>query len=137
MNTNFLTFANKMTLWLIVAACLSINLPIAFGSINLGLLLIFWLISGGYQTKYQAIMNNPGALVALGLLALYGLGISYSSASLQDSVHYFLKYLKLLLIPLIVGLAISDRYRKYAINAFLISLIGYLVVSYLNWFGVV
>lgn len=136
MNANFLRLTNSMALWLIVAACFSINLPIAFGSISLGLFLIFWLISGGYKAKYHAIINNPGALVALGLIALYGLGISYSSASLQDSVHYFLKYSKLLLIPLMVGLAFSDRYRKYAINAFLISLIGYLAVSYLNWFGI-
>lgn len=135
-NTNILRLSNKMALWLLVAACFSINLPIAFGSVSLCLFLIFWLISGQYKAKYDAIINNPGALVALGLFALYGLGVSYSSASLQDSVHYFLKYSKLLLIPLIIGLALSDHYRKYAVNAFLVSLIGYLAVSYLNWLGI-
>lgn len=135
MNNKYLYPINSIIGLLIIAAAFSINLPVAFGSLSLGLILIFWLISGDYQKKCCLIAGNPGALVALALLALYALGIAYSSASLTESSHYFLKYLKLLLIPVIVTTLFCERYRKHVINAFLISLIGYLFVSYLNWFG--
>lgn len=135
MSDKYLSLMNTMTTWLIIAAVFSINLPIAFGSISLGLLLIVWLVSGDYQKKYRLISANPGALVALLLLALYAIGITYSTAPLNESAHYFLKYLKLLLIPIAVSTLFLDRYREYAINAFLISLIGFLLVSYLNWLG--
>lgn len=135
MNNKYLSLTNTTTIWLIIAAVFSINLPIAFSSISLGLLLIFWIISGSYHKKYLLVVANPGAIVALVLLALYAVGIAYSSASPSDSFHYFLKYLKLLLIPIIVSTLFFDRYRKYVINAFLISLIGFLAVSYLNWLG--
>ena len=136
MKNTLLSFTNIALIWLVIAASFSINLPIAFGSISLGLFVMLWPISGGYGAKFALIKNNPGALVALALLALYGLGIFYSSASFHDSFHYFMKYAKFLLIPLIVAALVSDKHRQYAINAFLISLIGYLVVSYLNWVGV-
>ncbi len=132
---NFATYPKLLALWMLIAASFSINLPIAFGSFSLGLFLLFWAISGDYKNKLAAILGNPGALVALMFFCLYGIGITYSSASLQDSVHYFLKHAKLLVIPLSIAIVTTDRYRDYVINAFLISLIGYLMVSYLNFMG--
>lgn len=123
------------TIFLLIAACFSINLPVAFGSVSLALFLMFWLISGDYGDKLASIKNNPGALAALGLLGLYALGVTYSSAALPEAFHYLMKYIKFLIIPLVVGALVSDRYRTYALNAFLLSLIGYLIISYLNWFG--
>ena len=135
MHNRLTSLANSATPLLIILAVFCINLPIAFGSVSLVLLLICWLFSGDYQSKFKLIKANPGALIALGLLALYGLGVLYSSAPLGEAFHYFLKYSKLLLIPMLVSVLTSEQHRKYAINAFLISLIGYLAVSYLNWFG--
>ena len=135
MKKNFLSLTNLIALWLIVAASFSINLPVAFGSISLGLLLIIWIISGNYGQKFTLILSNPGAQIALAFLGLYALGTVYSSASWHVSLHYFLKYAKLLIIPLVIGMSISQKYQKFAINAFLISMIGYLIISYLNWLG--
>lgn len=127
---------NFLPLLLIIASVFSINLPIAFGSTFLTLFVATWFLSGKYKSKINIIKENPGALIALVLWGLYGLGILYSSASLHDSFHFFMKYAKLLIVPLIVSVLTTDKYRGYAINAFLISLILYLFVSYLNWFGV-
>lgn len=135
MSKEFLSKKINVLFWLILAATFSINLPVAFGSLSLGLFLIFWLIFGNYQTKLSSIINNPGALIALAFLGLYAIGMTYSSASWHDSFHYFTKYTKLLIIPLVIGISLCERYRKYVINAFLISLIGYLFISYLNWLG--
>ena len=129
------SFSQMSTLWLLIAASFSINLPVAFGSVSLGFFLIFWLISGSYVSKLALITKNPGALAALGLLGLYAIGVTYSSAPLPEAVHYLMKYIKFLVIPLVVGALVSGRDRRYALNAFLVSLIGYLIISYLNWFG--
>ena len=137
MQQSNLSFLQQSTLWLLIAASFSINLPVGFGSVTLGLFLILWAVSGAYKTKFALVANNPGALVALAFLGLYALGTTYSSASWHDALHYLLKYAKFIVIPLAVGALLSDRYRQYALNAFLISLILYLVVSYLNWFGLV
>ena len=135
MENHFFRLTNAIVLWLIVAASFSINLPVAFGSVSLGLFLIFWIISGAYNQKFSLISKHPGAQISLALLTFYALGMTYSSASWHDSFHYFMKYAKLLIIPLVIGVSFSDRYRNYAINAFLISMIGYLLISYLNWLG--
>lgn len=136
MKNNFFNLTNRISLWLIVLASFSINLPIAFGSISLVLFLFFWLLSGDYGNKFELIVNNSGALIALLFLSLYAIGVAYSSAPFHDSFHYFTKYAKFLLIPLVVSMMVSEKYRSYAVNSFLISLIAYLVVSYLNWLGV-
>ena len=135
MNNKNLSLMNSLMFLLIITAAFSINLPIAFGSVALGLTLICWLISGNYKKKYSLIVGNPGALLSIALLALYAVGVVYSSASMAESSHYFFKYSKLLLIPIIVSALYSERYRHYIINAFLLSLIGYLLVAYLNWLG--
>lgn len=136
MKNKTLSFNSSVMIWLIIAASFSINLPIAFGSIYISLFLILWLASGDYAIKLTLIKNNPGAIVALLLFCAYAIGTTYSSASIHDSTHYLMKYSKLLLIPLIVAVVTDEKYRKYAINAFLISLLGYLLVSYLNWLGI-
>jgi O-antigen ligase len=135
MNKNFLTFSKEATLWLIISASFFIGSPIAFGSISLGLFLIFWMLSGDYRAKLLLIIHNPGAQISLLFLGIYAIGMTYSSAEWHDSLHYLTKYAKLLIIPLVIGVMVSERYRKYAVNAFLIGVIGYLLVSYLNRLG--
>ena len=131
----FLRYKNTILILLIGASIFSINLPIAFGSIFLSLFLAIWVCSGGYKYKINSIKKNPGAMVSLLLLLCYALGIIYTTAPFNEGVHYFIKYLKLLLIPMIISISIPDKYKDYLINAFLGSLIIYLCISYINWLG--
>ena len=128
-------FTNLCMLYLLIAASFSINLPIAFGSVCLTLFLVFWLISGSYLSRLSLILMNPGARISLMLLGLYTIGVTYSSATWHDSIHYLAKYAKILIIPFAITVITTDKHRNYVINGFLISLIGYLIVSYLNWLG--
>ena len=73
--------------------------------------------------------------VSLVLLGLYVIGIFYSSAEWHERLTYLGKYQKLLFIPLIIGSMKTDRMRNYALNAFLLSMIFVLLVSYCKWFG--
>ncbi len=137
MKAKYLEVTQNITLWLIIFACFSINLPTAFMSISSVGILVFWVISGDYKIKFERITNSPIAIIAIVLFVLYVLGTLYSTASWHDRLKYLLKYEKLLLIPLIVSVLSLSRVRAYAINAFLISSIIVLLASYFKWLGLI
>jgi O-antigen ligase len=104
-------------------------------SVSTGLLLICWLLSGSYKDKLDIAKKNPAVLVSALLLCLYGIGTFYSSADMEHANDIFLKYNKLLLIPIVVTALTSEKIRVYAINAFLICSIIVLIISYLKLLG--
>lgn len=137
MKNNYLAFTQTTTLWLIVFASFCVALPTAFMSWAMGLFVIFWLLSGNYKIKFERIKNNPAALASIALFILYAIGTLYSSASWNMRLDFLMKYHKLLFIPLIISVMYSEKIRQYAINAFLISMIMVLIISYLKWLGLV
>ncbi len=126
-----------ITEWLVIAACISINLPTAYMTVSHILLVSFWLISGNYQHKYTVIKQNPIALASLILLGAYITGVIYSSAPLSERLSGLSHYYKLLLIPVIISVLHEPKIRRLAINAFLFSSIAVLVISYLKWLQVI
>ena len=136
MKNNYISFTQTAAIYLIILACFSVNLPNAFMSIASGLFFIFFLISGDYKLKFERVYKNPGAVIAIVFLIAYGIGLTYTSAPHQYAFNFFLKYDKLLFIPIIVGLLTREQHRKYCINAFLICSIIVLIISYLKWLGI-
>ena len=106
-------------------------------SITLGFLIIFWVLSANYKVKFQYIKTNPAATVSVALFTLYMIGTIYSSAHWNMRLDFLMKYHKLLLIPIIISVLDSDKYRKYAMNTFLMGMILVLTISYMKWLGVV
>ena len=137
MKNKYLKFMQNTMLWLIVFASFSSALPTAFMSVATVLLMFFWIISGDYKAKLERVVNNPAALAAIALFVLYAVGTLYSSASWGDRLNFLMKYHKLLFIPLIVSVLCCEKIRRYAMDAFLFSMIIILVVSYLKWLGFV
>ena len=136
MKNNYITFTQTAAIYSIVLACFCVNLPTAFMSIASGLLFIFFIFSGDYKLKFERIYKNPGAFIAIVFLGAYGIGLTYSSASNQNAFAIFLKYDKLLFIPILVALLTREKHRKYCINAFLICSLIVLIISYLKWLGI-
>lgn len=128
---------HHLLIFLVIFACFSIALPTAFMSIAMGLLVLVWLVSGDYSAKIKLISNNPAALIAAALFCLYGLGMLYSSAAWDMRLAWWLKYHKLLYIPLIISVLTNEKYREYAIQAFLAGMLLVLIISYLKWLGIV
>ena len=128
---------HHLLIFLVIFACFSIALPTAFMSIAMGLFVLVWLVSGNYTAKIKLISNNPAAMVAVALFCLYGLGMLYSSASWDMRLTWWFKYHKLLYIPLIVSVLTNEKYREYAIQAFLAGMLLVLIISYLKWLGIV
>jgi O-antigen ligase len=137
MKNSYLKFTQSATLWLIVVTSFCIALPTTFMSIATVLFMIFWAISGDYKIKFERISSNPAALASIALFCLYAIATLYSSAPWDHRLSFLGKYQKLLLIPLIVSVMYSEKFRQYAINAFLLSMIMVLIISYLKWLGIV
>ena len=134
--SKYLSITQNIMMGLILLSCISIWLPIAFMSVFMSLFMIVWLISGNYADKFARIKQNPAAVSATALLALYAVGISYSSTSSHAAFTFGAKYHKLLFIPMIASVLYDDKLRKLALNMFLGASLIILVLSYLNWFGV-
>lgn len=127
----------KIVQYLIIFSCFSIVLPTAWISITTGLILIFWLISGQYKEKFIRILHNPAALSALAVFSFYIIGVFYSSVSFNEAKIFLLKYLKLILIPIIISIIDSNKMRDYAFNAFLLGSLILLFISYFKWLSII
>ena len=118
---------------LIVFACFSISMPTAWMSIATGLILIFWILSGRFSEKFNRILNNPVAMGASILLLIYFAAMFYSSASWDMRRLFLLKYIKLLLIPVVISSVNSERIREISLQAFLLGIFILLSISYMKW----
>lgn len=137
MLNRYLEFAERSQFYLIIFACFSIALSTAFMSISMGLFVLVWMLSGNFAKKFQLIIDHPGALIAIALFVLYGVGMLYSTASWDVRLSWWLKYHKLLYIPLIISVLTQEKYRSLALKAFLAGMLMILAASYLKWLGVI
>ena len=122
----------KIIYFFIFLSCFSIAMPTAWMSISTFCLLVFWLISGRWGDINQ-LRKSSAVIAALGLLVIYVFSFFYSSAPSSQALNYLMKYLKLLIIPIIVTSIYSKKIRNYAINIFLISIGITLFLSYAKW----
>jgi O-antigen ligase len=106
-------------------------------SIIIGIFIILWLVSGQWKDKFKRIASNQGAVIAIVLFVLYGIGLTYSAADWPHKFSWWLKYHKLLYIPMIVSILQTEKHRKYAVNAFILSSILVLTISYSEWLHII
>lgn len=123
--------------WLAISACFAVSLKTAVFSIIIGVFIILWATSGRWKDKVTRVLANPAAIIPIILFLLYGIGISYSDAEWSYKLSWWLKYHKLLYIPIIVSVITNDTHRKYAINAFILSSILVLIISYSEWLNII
>jgi len=112
-------------------------LPTAWLSLLLAPCILFWLLSGDFRNKWERIRTNPGALAALALFLLYGIGTLYSPVPWNEALAGWGKYHKLLYIPLAVSLLDDTVWRRRAADAFFWGMLLILALSYLKWLGIV
>lgn len=136
MTNRYSATSEQILVYLAIFACLSIALPTAFMSISMGLFVIIWAVSGNYSEKFQIIRNHPAALMSIALFCLYGLCMFYSSAPWSMRLTWWMKYHKLLYIPMIISILSIEKNRRIALYAFLAGMLLVLFISYLKWMGI-
>lgn len=121
----------------VILACFSIFFPTFFLSASLVFIVIFWVLSGNLNHKFSVIKNNKSALAAIGLFCFYIFGVFYSSAQLNESSNFLLKYFKLLLIPILVSGLRDENIANKCINAFIFGGFVVLALSYMKFFKLI
>lgn len=137
MNLTYSKFTHNLSIFFVLVSIFCIQLPTRYMDISLGILFIFWAISGNYAYKFRRIISNPGAIVSLILFLVIGLCTLFSPELKNESFRAWFRYHGLLFIPVIISLIDENKYRDYAINTFLICSSIVLLISYLKWFGIV
>ncbi len=120
---------------MVVASAFSIPMSTAMMSISTGLLLLFWLLSGNFGEKFRTIGQSSISLWALGLFLLLAIGLTYTSAEASAAFDTFGKYKKLLFVPIIISLLLSEKWRRAAIYGFALGMTIILLISCLRYFS--
>jgi O-antigen ligase len=128
--------AENVVRWAVVLLGCSIPVSVAADNVLLGIILLCWLLGGGYREKLVAIRGNPVALAALALCGLYLTGTLYTIGSGSEVLTTLSKAARLLLIPALMPLMQQAEWRKRGIAAFQASMLVTLLLSYLLWMGI-
>ena len=122
----------------VVTVLIGFFLPIsgAIDNLLVIVLLFAWLLSGNWRSKWENVAQSPVARVLLTFLLLAALGTAWGQGSGAERLHYFAKYLILLLpVCLIAAPPGAEQARRAAI-AFGLGIGLTLLLSYLIWAGV-
>lgn len=130
--TNFFGIASKICA---VGAAAAIVLSTAATVILFPLVNLLSLASGNLREKFNLIIRNPVSLMFLVFCAMFLVGVTYSTASWPDILAMLRKYDKFLLGIMFFPIFIEERWRDYAINAFMVAVLVLLIASYLNSHG--
>ena len=120
---------------MVYALTFSLFLGTAVFSIVIAFVIPLWLMSGEWNVKFRSIKNNPVVLSALLLFVVITLGLLWSHVPWSEKLPMYMKYHKLLYIPIVVCILQTDVQRKNALNAFLIVSLGILFISYGKFLG--
>jgi len=135
--TQYQNVINRKVLpFLVCALTFSLFLGTAVFSILIALTVIVWLVSGEYGTKFVAIKGNPVVYAALALFLVFTIALLWSHVTWAEKLPMYMKYHRLLYIPIVVSIIQTESQRRNAINAFLIVSLLILFISYGKFIGV-
>jgi len=123
--------AGRVNPWLI--ALLALSLPLSTSAVTaLALLiLLLWVVSGAYGSKFKEIFRNEVCVAVLVYLALHGLGLLWTK-EMDDGVDMLAKQWKLLMLPVFLS-TLQLEHRRRTFYFFLAGLTLMMVTTYLAW----
>lgn len=112
-------------------------LPVSTAASNIlaGLLLAAWLVRADFRADWRELTGNPVAVAALGLFALFVLGLAWSEDP-EQGLAVVRKEWKLLLLPVFLFCARREHAGRY-VDAYLLSMALCVVLSFAVWFELV
>ena len=122
---------------LAVATAFAIPLSTSLTGVLFVLTVGLFYLAGNWQDKIMFIFYNRIALYLLLFFSFFVVGMTYTTASLSDALAMLGKYDKLLFAVLLLPIFREERWRNYALNAFITAVGILLFFSYLKYFGVI
>lgn len=125
--------AGRLNTWLLAIMAFVLPLSTSALSVLAILILVVWLVEGGYREKLRVISTNPVAMAVLLYLALYVIGLLWTE-DLANGLDVLKKYWKLMLLPVFLTTARWEMRRVYT-GFFLAGMTIAMTMTYLAWFG--
>ena len=130
------TRSDNAARWAAIAIGFSVPVSVAADNILMPLVFLLWILGGNFREKFRIIRENPVALSALGLLGCLAMGMFYGNAPFHKALDTLGKYIDLLFVPVFITLFRNEAARKWALKAFVASMLLTLFLSYMLKFGV-
>jgi len=126
----------KVYQYLLIALAFIFPLTVAGGNLVIGIIVLMWILSGNYKTKFNQIINNKLAILSILFFSLHVLGLIWT-----DDTKWGLTIVKkmsdfLFLLPILLTIT-KKEYIKYYISAFILAMTLTEVLSYLVWFEII
>lgn len=118
-----------------VAFAFFLPLSTTFSDICFTAAVFLSVLAGPLQQKFAIIKRTPVSYLFIALFLFLFIGMSYSRLPFSEAFDFFSKYDKLLFAVLLLPLFAEEKWRKYAIYAFLAAMIITLLLSYSKYFG--
>ncbi len=131
------TRLDQASYYVVLLAAFSLPFSTAITNLLFGLTVLLIVIGNNWPNKWRIIKTNPLTPWVIMLFVVYVIGISYSLGSWHNRFHELGKYHKLLLIPLLMPLFVTKKWRVRVVAAFLLAMLITLVLSYLQYFDLI
>ncbi len=118
---------------LLILFAFALPLSTSAGSILAILLILSWLITGGFKERFHEIARNPVTITVLLYVLLHVAGLLWTD-NLEWGLEILRKQWKLLLFPLFLGIARKEHTNHY-MAAFTAAIFLKASKAYLVWLG--
>ncbi len=124
--------AEQISLWLIVAIFLSFPLALGLANTLMLLVLLAWLLAGGYQALGNRVVASPVALCFLALYVIVVLACFWGDVPTSDRLLHVAKYSKLAFAALLIGALHERMWQRRCLLAFCAAMLFIVVCTWLN-----
>lgn len=126
----------RITQLLVVVTTFTLPISTTVTSVLFPLAALLSLFSEPLHEKWSRVKRNPVTLSMLAFFLVYLIGTTYTIAPGTSILHQLSKASCFLFAALLIPALQDSRWRRYAIDAFLLSMIITLILSYIKFFFV-
>ena len=127
---------DKTYQYLLIALAFLLPLTVFGGNLIIVIIVILWLISGHYKSKFNQIINTKLLLASVVFFCLHVIGLLWTE-DLEWGFHIVHKmWYFLLLYPILYNIVKKEDINLYT-SAFLLAMSITVVLSYLVWFEII
>jgi len=127
---------DKTYQYLLISLAFLLPLTVFGGNLIIVIIVILWLISGNYKSKFNQIINSKLLLASIVFFCLHVIGLLWTE-DLEWGLHIIHKmWYFLLLYPILYTIVKREHINLY-VYAFLLAILITVVLSYLVWFEII
>ena len=136
MSIKYSSNIDKVYQLLLISLAFIFPLTVVGGNILMGIIVLLWIFSGDYKSKFFLIRNNALAVASILFFLAHLIGLLWTSDFIWGL--HILKKMQDFLIFLPILLTITKKSNiKYYISSFLLAITISEVLSYLVWFEII